>query len=207
MGSDAAAANTLVSKHFESESREWRRKPTAILHNCRSSARSRNWSRSSSGSKKERCRSRNRSPSTSAARRSSAAARICCARPKRALKKSRSMRKASRPAPSRSTSNKSRAGPDLFGDPQLPRKVPVKSLDNLEQIVNTRRFEQGLKTMDSDKKSAWLRKLDEECPYQVVLPRRQLADDSEIMDFLIQYVEKFDMYVEDDYAAFVRYCF
>ena len=61
--------------------------------------------------------------------------------------------------------------------------------------------------MDSDKKSAWLRKLDEECPYQVVLPRRQLADDSEILDFLIQYVEKFDMYVEDDYAAFVRYCF
>ena len=51
--------------------------------------------------------------------------------------------------------------------------------------------------MDAEKKSAWLRKLDEECPYQVVLPRRQLADDS----------EKFDMYVEDDYAAFVRYCF
>jgi hypothetical protein len=61
--------------------------------------------------------------------------------------------------------------------------------------------------MDSDKKGAWLRKLDEECPYQVVLPRRQLADDSEILDFLIKYVEKFDMYVEDDYAAFVRYCF
>ena len=73
--------------------------------------------------------------------------------------------------------------------------------------MNTRRFEQGLKTRDSDKKSAWLGKLDEECPYQVVLPRQQLADDSEIMDFLIQYVEKFDMYVEDDCAAFVRYCF
>jgi hypothetical protein len=62
-------------------------------------------------------------------------------------------------------------------------------------------------TMDPDKKSAWLRKLDEECPYQVVLPRRQLADDSEILNFLIKYVGKFDMYVEDDYAAFVRYCF
>jgi hypothetical protein len=61
--------------------------------------------------------------------------------------------------------------------------------------------------MDSDKRSAFLRKLDAECPYQVVLPRQQLADDSEIMDFLICYVGKFDMYVEDDYAAFVRYCF
>ena len=61
--------------------------------------------------------------------------------------------------------------------------------------------------MDPDKRSAWLRKLDKECPYQVVLPRRQLSDDSEIMDFLLAYVGKFDMYVEDDYAAFVRYCF
>jgi hypothetical protein len=51
--------------------------------------------------------------------------------------------------------------------------------------------------MDPDKRSAWLRKLDDECPYQVVLPRAQLA----------AYVGKFDMYVEDDYAAFVRYCF
>jgi hypothetical protein len=61
--------------------------------------------------------------------------------------------------------------------------------------------------MDPDKRSAWLRKLDEECPFQVVLPRRQLFDDSEIMDFLFSHVGKFDMYVEDDYAAFVRYCF
>ena len=61
--------------------------------------------------------------------------------------------------------------------------------------------------MDPDKKSAWLQQLDDECPYQVVLPRKQLCDDSEIMDFLINYVGKFDMYVEDDYAAFVRYCF
>ena len=27
------------------------------------------------------------------------------------------------------------------------------------------------------------------------------------MDFLTAYVGKFDMYVEDEYAAFVRYCF
>jgi hypothetical protein len=63
------------------------------------------------------------------------------------------------------------------------------------------------KVSDADRRSAWLRKLDEECPYQVVLPRQQLADDSEIMNFLIRYVGKFDMYIEDDYAAFVRYCF
>jgi len=61
--------------------------------------------------------------------------------------------------------------------------------------------------MDPDKRNAWLRRLDEECPYQVVLPRRQLADDSEIMNFLMAYAGKFDMYVEDEYAAFVRYCF
>jgi hypothetical protein len=61
--------------------------------------------------------------------------------------------------------------------------------------------------MGADGKNAWLKKLDRECPYQVVLPRQQLADDSEIMDFLISFVGKFDMYVEDDYAAFVRYCF
>ena len=61
--------------------------------------------------------------------------------------------------------------------------------------------------MKLDQKSAWLRKLDAECPYQVVLPRRQLMDDGAILDFLIKYVGVFDMYVEDDYAAFVRYCF
>ena len=61
--------------------------------------------------------------------------------------------------------------------------------------------------MDPDQRSAWLRKLDADCPYQVVLPRQQLADDSAILNFLIRYVGKFDMYVEDDYAAFVRYCF
>jgi hypothetical protein len=61
--------------------------------------------------------------------------------------------------------------------------------------------------MDSDTRSAWLRQLDEECPYQVVLPRQQLCDDTEILSFLIDHVAKFDMYVEDEYAAFVRYCF
>ena len=61
--------------------------------------------------------------------------------------------------------------------------------------------------MDLDKRSAWQRKLDEECPYQVVLPRRQLTDDSAILDFLLANVGWFDMYVEDDYAAYVRYCF
>ena len=61
--------------------------------------------------------------------------------------------------------------------------------------------------MDLDKRSAWRRKLDEECPYQVVLPRRQLTDDSAILDFLLANVGWFDMYVEDDYAAYVRYCF
>ena len=40
-----------------------------------------------------------------------------------------------------------------------------------------------------------------------MLPRRQLSDDSTIMNFLTSYVRKFDMYVEDGYPAFVRYCF
>jgi hypothetical protein len=61
--------------------------------------------------------------------------------------------------------------------------------------------------MDPDKRNAWLQKLDEELPYQVVLPRKQLSDDSAIMNFLTAYVGKFDMYVEDEYATFVRYCF
>jgi hypothetical protein len=61
--------------------------------------------------------------------------------------------------------------------------------------------------MDPDKRSAWLRKLDEECPYQVVLPRRQLVEECEIMKFLDYYIGTFDMYVEDEYAVFVRYCF
>jgi hypothetical protein len=39
------------------------------------------------------------------------------------------------------------------------------------------------------------------------LPRRQLYDDSEILNFLLSYVDTFDMYVEDEYAVFVRCCF
>jgi hypothetical protein len=60
--------------------------------------------------------------------------------------------------------------------------------------------------MDDDKRSTWQRMMDEECPYQVVLPRHPF-DDDRIMQFLSSYVEKFDMYVEDEYARFVRYCF
>jgi hypothetical protein len=60
---------------------------------------------------------------------------------------------------------------------------------------------------DADKRGEWLRKLDEECPYQVVLPRGPSAADAEIMKFLSAYVGRFDMYVEDEYAVFVRYCF
>jgi hypothetical protein len=60
--------------------------------------------------------------------------------------------------------------------------------------------------MDQSKRSKWLRKLDEECPHQVVLPRRQLVEECEIMNFLDNYVGKFDMYVEDEYAVFVRCC-
>jgi len=55
----------------------------------------------------------------------------------------------------------------------------------------------GKTTMDPDKRNAWLSKLDNECPYQVVLPRRQFSDDVAIMNFLTLYVGKFDMYVED----------
>jgi hypothetical protein len=60
---------------------------------------------------------------------------------------------------------------------------------------------------ETDKRGEWLRQLDEECPYQVVLPRGQSGADDAIMNFLTAYVGKFDMYVEDEYAVFVRYCF
>ena len=56
-------------------------------------------------------------------------------------------------------------------------------------------------------RSAWLKKLDEEWPFQLTLPRRQLTDDSAIMDFLLSYAGKFGMYVEDECATYVRYCF
>jgi hypothetical protein len=59
----------------------------------------------------------------------------------------------------------------------------------------------------TDRRGEWLRKLDEECPYQVVLPRGPSGADAEIMKFLSAYVGRFDMYVEDEYAVFVRYCF
>jgi len=39
------------------------------------------------------------------------------------------------------------------------------------------------------------------------LPRGSSGGDDEIMKFLNAYVGKFDMYVEDEYAVFVRYCF
>jgi hypothetical protein len=63
-------------------------------------------------------------------------------------------------------------------------------------------------TVTPDERNAWLQNLDAECPYQIVLPRRQLTDDSAIMDFLLSSnVGKFDMYVEDQCATYVRYCF
>jgi hypothetical protein len=61
--------------------------------------------------------------------------------------------------------------------------------------------------MDSDKRTAWLKKLDEELPHQVVLERRKLWEEGEIFEFLENSAGKFDMYVEDEYAVFVRYCF
>jgi hypothetical protein len=39
-------------------------------------------------------------------------------------------------------------------------------------------------------------------------PATTLTDDSAIMNFLLSsYVGKFDMYVEDECSAYVRYCF
>ena len=61
--------------------------------------------------------------------------------------------------------------------------------------------------MDPDKRNAWLRELDEKCPYQVVLFRQDHETEEKIMHFLDRYVGKFDMYVEDEYAVFIRYCF
>ena len=60
--------------------------------------------------------------------------------------------------------------------------------------------------MTQDQRSTWLQKLDAECSYQIVLPRRQLMDDSAIMDFLLSYVGEFDLYVEDQCPAYVRHC-
>jgi hypothetical protein len=41
----------------------------------------------------------------------------------------------------------------------------------------------------------------------VVLPRRQLTDDSAILYFLLVHVGWSDLYVEDNYATYMRYCF
>ena len=61
-------------------------------------------------------------------------------------------------------------------------------LDSWEQKENNAPSEsRGDGTMDPDKRSAWLRKLDEECQYQVVMPRRQLVEEYEIMKFLDHY--------------------
>ena len=63
-------------------------------------------------------------------------------------------------------------------------------------------------TMNPDRRSAWLQNIDQDCPYQITLPRRQLTDDAAVMDFLLSpHVGKFDMYVEDECTAYVRYCF
>jgi hypothetical protein len=47
--------------------------------------------------------------------------------------------------------------------------------------------------MDQSKRNEWLRRHDEECPHQVVLPRRPLVEEHEIVKFLDYYVGKFDL--------------
>jgi len=61
--------------------------------------------------------------------------------------------------------------------------------------------------MSADDRSEWQRQLDDECPYQVVLPRGRFGSDDDLMAFLDKRIGKFDMYAEDDYAVFIRYCF
>jgi hypothetical protein len=61
-------------------------------------------------------------------------------------------------------------------------------------------------TVTDDKRSAWLQKLDEECPYQVVLPRRQLMENSAIMDFLLSYVGKFAAAIPRSRLVVIRDC-
>jgi hypothetical protein len=61
--------------------------------------------------------------------------------------------------------------------------------------------------MSAGGRSKWQRRLDVECPYQVVLPRGPLGSDGDLMEFLTERIGKFDMYVDDDYAVFIRYCF
>ena len=83
----------------------------------------------------------------------------------------------------------------------LTRRNKKRTIPRVESKART----EG--TVGPDKRSAWLRNLDAECPYQITLPRRQLTDDNAIMNFLLSYAGKFDMYVEDECAAYVRYCF
>jgi hypothetical protein len=61
--------------------------------------------------------------------------------------------------------------------------------------------------MRADDRSDWVRRLDEECPHQVVLPRGKFGSDDDLMAFLSERLGRFDMYVEDDDAVFIRYCF
>jgi hypothetical protein len=61
--------------------------------------------------------------------------------------------------------------------------------------------------MGADDRSEWQRRLDRECPYQVVLPRGPFGSDDDLTAFLAERIGKFDMYAEDDYAVFIRYCF
>jgi hypothetical protein len=61
--------------------------------------------------------------------------------------------------------------------------------------------------MSRTDRNEWLRRLDAECPYQVVLARGRFGEDDDLMAFLDERVGKFDMYAEDDYAVFIRYCF
>jgi hypothetical protein len=87
--------------------------------------------------------------------------------------------------------------------------APVKcaALDSQEHKGNKWIPESRMSAMDQNKRNEWLRKLDQECPHQVVLPRRPLVEEFEMMRFLDYYVGKFDMYVEDECAQLVHYCF
>lgn len=58
--------------------------------------------------------------------------------------------------------------------------------------------------MDQNKRNEWLRKLAEECPYEVVLPRRPTSREEEVLRFLDAFVGKFDLYVD---GQSVHYCF
>jgi len=88
---------------------------------------------------------------------------------------------------------------ERVADSRSPDTRPPDERPSAGERMNDRR--------PADKRGEWLRGLDEECPYQVVLPRGPSSADGEIMKFLTAYVGRFDMYVEDEYAVFVRYCF